>query len=53
MFLKTDDVSENLRKQGGFVPGIRPGEKSASILRICGSENSVLGSALAAVCLSS
>ena len=26
---KTDEVSENLKKQGGFVPGIRPGEKTA------------------------
>ncbi len=26
---KTDDVAEMLRKNGGFVPGIRPGEKTA------------------------
>ncbi|MDR1241594.1 MAG: preprotein translocase subunit SecY [Deltaproteobacteria bacterium] len=24
----TKDISENLKKQGGFVPGIRPGEKT-------------------------
>ncbi len=26
---KTDDVAENLKKNGGFIPGIRPGEATA------------------------
>ena len=26
------DISENLKKQGGFIPGIRPGEGTASFL---------------------
>jgi preprotein translocase subunit SecY len=28
---KSDDVADNLRKQGGFVPGIRPGRRRSSI----------------------
>ncbi len=49
---KTDDVSENLRKQGGFVPGIRPGEKTAQYFEYVVVRILVLGSTfLAAVCL--
>ncbi len=29
---KTEDVAENLKKQGGFVPGIRPGARTAEYL---------------------
>lgn len=29
---KTEDLSENLRKNGGFVPGIRPGERTVEFL---------------------
>jgi preprotein translocase subunit SecY len=29
---KTDDVSENLKKYGGFIPGIRPGQPTADYL---------------------
>ncbi len=29
---KTEDVAENLKKNGGFIPGIRPGEKTAAFL---------------------
>lgn len=29
---KTDDVAENLKKYGGFVPGIRPGQPTADYL---------------------
>ncbi|MCS6884563.1 MAG: preprotein translocase subunit SecY [Acidobacteriota bacterium] len=28
----TDEVAENLRKHGGFIPGIRPGRKTADYL---------------------
>jgi preprotein translocase subunit SecY len=49
---KTDDVAENLKKQGGFVPGIRPGERTAQYLEYVVVRLLVLGSAyLAAVCL--
>lgn len=29
---KTDDVSDNLKKYGGFVPGIRPGQPTAQYI---------------------
>ena len=29
---KTEDISESLRKNGGFIPGIRPGAKTAEFL---------------------
>lgn len=29
---KTDDVAENLKKNGGFVPGIRPGDATAQYI---------------------
>lgn len=29
---KTEDYADNLRKHGGFVPGIRPGEKTAEYI---------------------
>ena len=29
---KPDDVADNLRKNGGFLPGIRPGERTAEYL---------------------
>jgi preprotein translocase subunit SecY len=49
---KTDDVADNLKKQGGFVPGIRPGERTAQYLEYVVIRLLVLGSAyLAAVCL--
>ena len=49
---KTDDVADNLKKQGGFVPGIRPGERTAQYLDYVVVRLLVLGSAyLAAVCL--
>ena len=49
---KTDDVADNLKKQGGFVPGIRPGERTAQYLEYVVIRVLVLGSAyLASVCL--
>ncbi len=49
---KTDEVAENLQKQNGFVPGIRPGAKTAEYLDFVTTRILVLGSAyLAAVCL--
>jgi preprotein translocase subunit SecY len=49
---KTDEVAENLRSQGGFVPGIRPGKKTEEYLDYVVSRILVIGSAyLAAVCL--
>ena len=49
---KTDDVADNLKKQNGFVPGIRPGAKTAEYLEYVVSRLLVLGAAyLALVCL--
>ncbi len=49
---KTDDVADNLKNQNGFVPGIRPGKKTAEHLEYVVNRVLVLGSAyLAAVCL--
>jgi len=49
---KTDDVADNLKNQNGFVPGIRPGKKTAEYLDYVVTRLLVLGSAyLAAVAL--
>lgn len=49
---KTDDVADNLKKQNGFVPGIRPGKKTEEYLDYVVVRLLVLGSAyLCAVCL--
>ncbi|MEO0387671.1 MAG: preprotein translocase subunit SecY [Pseudomonadota bacterium] len=49
---KSEDVADNLKKQGGFVPGIRPGQKTIEYLDYVVSRILVVGSAyLAAVCL--
>jgi preprotein translocase subunit SecY len=29
---KPDDVAENLKKQGGYIPGIRPGKRTADYI---------------------
>ena len=42
---KTEDVADNLKKQGGFVPGIRPGAKTAQYLDYVVVRLLVLGSA--------
>ena len=49
---KTEDVAENLKNQNGFVPGIRPGKRTAEYLDYVVTRILVLGSAyLALVCL--
>jgi len=49
---KVDDVADNLKNQNGFVPGIRPGKKTAEHLEYVVNRVLVLGAAyLAAVCL--
>jgi preprotein translocase subunit SecY len=45
-------VAENLKNQGGFIPGIRPGAKTVDYLDYVVARVLVVGSAyLAAVCL--
>ena len=49
---KTEDVADNLKNQSGFVPGIRPGKRTAEYLDYVVTRILVLGSGyLAAVCL--
>ncbi len=49
---KTEEVADNLKNQNGFVPGIRPGVKTAEYLDYVVTRILVLGSSyLALVCL--
>lgn len=49
---KTDDVSESLKKNGGFIPGIRPGEQTADFLKQVISRLTLVGAIyVAAICL--
>lgn len=49
---KADDVSENLKKNGGFVPGIRPGKKTSEFLDFVLTRLTVIGAIyLGAVCV--
>ncbi len=49
---KPDEVADNLKNQGGFIPGIRPGKKTEEYLTYVVNRVLVLGSAyLALVCL--
>jgi preprotein translocase subunit SecY len=46
------DTAENLKKYGGFIPGIRPGKNTADYLDYVLTRLTVLGSAyLAVVCV--
>ena len=46
---KTEDVAENLKNQNGFVPGIRPGKKTAEYFDYVVTRILVLGSAYLAL----
>jgi preprotein translocase subunit SecY len=49
---KSDDVAENLKNQGGFIPGIRPGKRTEEYLEYVVNRVLVLGSGyLALVCM--
>jgi preprotein translocase subunit SecY len=49
---KSDEVADNLKNQGGFIPGIRPGKKTEDYLDYVVARVLVIGSAyLVAVCL--
>jgi preprotein translocase subunit SecY len=49
---KTEEVADNLKNQNGFVPGIRPGKKTADYLDYVVTRLLVLGAGyLALVCL--
>ena len=47
-----EDTAENLRKYGGYIPGIRPGKSTADYLDFVLTRLTVLGAAyLAAICI--
>ena len=47
-----DDTADNLKKHGGFIPGIRPGERTAEFINYVLSRITVVGAIyLAFVCL--
>jgi preprotein translocase subunit SecY len=47
-----EDTAENLRKYGGFLPGIRPGKRTAEYIDYVLTRLTVLGALyIAAVCL--
>lgn len=49
---KTGDISENLRKNGGFIPGIRPGEQTAQFLSMIVSRLTLVGAIyVALICI--
>ncbi len=49
---KPDDVADNLKNQNGFIPGIRPGKRTAEYLEYVTNRILVLGAGyLALVCL--
>lgn len=49
---KPDDVAENLKKNGGFIPGIRPGKRTAEFLDKALVRLTVVGSVyLSLVCV--
>ncbi len=49
---KPDDVADNLKKNGGFIPGIRPGKKTAEFIDRVLTRVTVVGAIyLSAVCV--
>jgi preprotein translocase subunit SecY len=49
---KVDDIAENLKKNGGFIPGIRPGARTAEYLQKVLSRLTCVGSIyIAAICV--
>ncbi len=49
---KPDDVAENLKKNGGFIPGIRPGKRTAEFIDKVLTRLTVIGAIyLSAICV--
>lgn len=49
---KTEDISESLKKNGGFVPGIRPGAKTAEFLDVVVNRLTLVGGIyISAICI--
>jgi preprotein translocase subunit SecY len=52
IIFNTDEVAENLRKHGGFIPGIRPGKRTSEYLNeVLTRLTTVGGIYLAVICL--
>jgi len=52
IIFNTEEVADNLRKNGAFIPGIRPGKKTAEYMNDLMTKLTTVGSVyLAAVCL--
>ncbi|MPY90522.1 MAG: preprotein translocase subunit SecY [Luteitalea sp.] len=49
IIFKPDDVAENMRKYGGFIPGIRPGKRTAEYLDTILARITVVGACYLAV----
>jgi preprotein translocase subunit SecY len=49
IIFNTDEVAENLRKHGGFIPGIRPGKRTADYLNTILTRLTVVGALYLAV----
>ena len=49
---KADDIAENLKKHGGFVPGIRPGARTAEFLQKVVNRLTLVGAIyMSAICV--
>ncbi len=49
---KSDDIAENLKKNGGFIPGIRPGPRTAEYLQKLVNRLTLTGAVyLCAICI--
>lgn len=46
---KTDELAENLQKQGGFIPGIRPGKNTSAYLKAIAFKLAVIGALFLAI----
>ena len=46
---KTDELAENLQKQGGFIPGIRPGKRTSEYLRNISFKLAIIGAVFLAL----
>jgi preprotein translocase subunit SecY len=52
LVFKADDIAENLKKHGGFIPGIRPGARTAEFLQRVLDRLTLVGATyLAAICI--
>ena len=52
IMLNPDDVAENVRKNGGYIPGIRPGKRTAEYIQKVMNRVTLVGALyLAAVCV--